>query len=196
MCRVKLPLTNHYLDPVNEMSRALWGRANVQFAAAYLFFKKNGITQSLLHQLKYRNKPEIGIEFGSKFGAQLCCNPFPCVADYLLPVPIHASKLKSRGYNQSKIICEGMQRELHIPVIENLVRIRSSETQTHKHRFERWLNVSEQFKLNDGHLLKGKRVILVDDVFTTGATVEACCRELEQIEGIEIGIATLAVALN
>lgn len=195
-CNARLPQTFFHNDPVNEMSRAMWGRANIEFATAFLFFKKAGIAQGLLHNLKYKGRKEVGIQFGNRFGNQLKDNPFVSHTDYLIPVPLHRNKLRSRGYNQSKIICDGMQSSLDIPVVENLKRISYTDTQTRKHRFDRWLNVSEKFVLTNPELLENKRVLLVDDVFTTGATVEACCKVLESVKGISIGIATLAIALK
>jgi competence protein ComFC len=195
-CNARLPQTHFHKDPVNEMTRAMWGRANIEFATAFLFFKKAGITQGLLHQLKYKGRKEVGIQFGNRFGSQLIENPFISHTDYLIPVPLHSKKLRARGYNQSKIICDGMNSSLNIPVLENLHRISYTDTQTRKRRFDRWLNVSEKFILTNQDMLENKRVLLVDDVFTTGATVEACCKVLESVKGISIGIATLAIALK
>lgn len=196
ICVVKLPVTNFHKDPDNDMAKALWGRVNIDFATAFLYFKKAGMTQQLLHQLKYRGRKDIGINLGNRFGNQLKENNFVSTVDYIIPVPLHKSRAKSRGYNQSQLICEGLSEALSIPVCNDLARISFTDTQTRKRRFDRWLNVSEKFVLNQPELLEGKRILLVDDVFTTGATIEACCQAFKNLNNISIGVATLAMATN
>jgi len=193
-CILKLPVTNFHLDPSNDMAKAMWGRIHIDFATAYLFFRKAGITQKLLHQLKYKERKDIGTYLGSRLGKQLKENYFIKGTDFLIPVPLHASKLKVRGYNQSQLICDGLQESLNIPVENSLSRISFTDTQTRKRRFDRWTNVSQKFVLNKPELLEGKRVLLVDDVFTTGATIEACCQVLSGVKNVSIGIATIAMA--
>ena len=196
-CAVKLPVTNFHKDPVNDMAKALWGRVNIDFATAFLYFRKSGITQKLLHQLKYKGRQDIGINLGNRFGNHLKENRFVSSADYLMPVPLHISKKKARGFNQSQLICEGLSQSLGIPVSDNnLMRISYTDTQTRKKRFERWLNVSEKFILNEPEQLEGKRILLVDDVFTTGATMEACCHALNEVKDISVGVASLAIATH
>lgn len=196
-CAVKLPVTNFHKDPVNDMAKALWGRVNIDFATAYLYFRKAGITQKLLHQLKYKGRKDIGINLGNRFGNHLKETPFVTATDYLIPVPLHIAKIKARGFNQSLLICEGLSQSLDIPIVDNnLKRVSYTDTQTRKKRFERWLNVSEKFILNEPEKLEGKRVILVDDVFTTGATMEACCHTLNEVKNISIGVASLALATH
>jgi len=196
-CGLKLPFTNFHRDSENEMMKALWGRVEIDFATAYLYFRKEGITQKILHQIKYKGKNDFGVNLGRGFGNHLRNTPFISGTDFLIPVPLHDSKLKSRGYNQSALICEGLSLALNIPVIQNnLVRVSFTDTQTRKGRFERWLNVSQKFELTDPKMFEGKRILIIDDVFTTGATIEACCQVFKEINGISIGIATLAVATN
>ncbi len=196
ICIVKLPITNFHKDPDNDIAKALWGRVNIDFATAFLYFKKAGITQQLLHQLKYRGRKDIGVYLGRQFGNKIRGIDFISTVDYIIPVPLHKSKAKSRGYNQSQLICEGMSEVLSIPVCNNLIRISFTDTQTRKRRFDRWLNVSEKFVLNEPELLEGKRILLVDDVFTTGATIEACCQAFKNVNNISIGVATLAMAAH
>lgn len=195
-CAVKLPVTNFHKDPVNDMSKALWGRVNIDFATAFLYFKKAGITQKLLHHLKYKGRKDIGLNLGQRFGNQLKENRFISSLDYLIPVPLHKSKAKARGFNQSQVICEGLSDVLSVPICTELSRISFTDTQTRKRRFDRWLNVSEKFVINNPEVLEGKRVLIVDDVFTTGATIEACCQALKDVDGISMGVATLAIATN
>lgn len=196
ICKTRMPYTRFHDDPVNDMSRALWGRADIDFATAFLYFRKRGMTQKVLHQLKYKGREDIGLQFGNLFGAHIADSHFLRSCNYLLPVPLHKAKEATRGYNQSKLICEGMEQTLQIPLSDNLIRTRYSDTQTRKHRFERWLNVNTKFMVKNPQQLEGKRVLLVDDVFTTGATIEACCQVLSQIKDISIGVATLAIAVN
>jgi predicted amidophosphoribosyltransferase len=106
---------------------------------------------------------------------------------------LHAKKLRVRGFNQSEIICEGLQEILGIPILKSISRISYTDSQTKKRRFDRWLNVSEKFVLSNPDQLVGKRVLLIDDVFTTGATIEACCQVLKTVQNISIGAATIAV---
>lgn len=195
-CAVKLPVTNFHNDPVNDMTKALWGRVNIDFASAFLYFKKAGIAQKLLHQLKYKGRKDVGINMGNRFANHLKENSFISSVDYLIPIPLHKSKAKARGFNQSELICQGMSEVLSTPILKNISRISFTDTQTRKRRFDRWLNVSEKFVLNEPEILEGKRVLLVDDVFTTGATIEACCQSLKNVNGISIGVATLAIATN
>ncbi len=196
ICAVKLPLTNFHKNPVNAMSRALWGRVNIDFATAFLYFKKAGITQNLLHQLKYNGRMDIGLNLGQRFGQHIIENSFVASTDFLMPVPLHKLKIAARGYNQSELICKGLSEALSIPVCNDLKRISDTGTQTKKRRFERWLNVSEKFIIEKANYLEGKQILLVDDVFTTGATLEACCLALEGIKGISLGVATLAIATD
>jgi ComF family protein len=192
-CSLKLPFTNFHHDPVNIMAKALWGRVSLDFATAFLYFRKSGITQILLHQLKYSARIDVGKDLGNRFGRQLKDNQFVAYADYLVPVPLHAKKLRVRGFNQSEIICEGLQEILGIPILKSISRISYTDSQTKKRRFDRWLNVSEKFVLSNPDQLVGKRVLLIDDVFTTGATIEACCQVLKTVQNISIGAATIAI---
>lgn len=195
-CAVKLPVTNYHTHPINSMSKALWGRVNIDFATAFLYFKKAGMTQELLHQLKYKGRKDIGINLGQRFGNQIKENYFIKTTDFLMPVPLHKTKTASRGYNQSEVICKGLSEVLDIPICNSLLRIADTQTQTKKRRFERWLNVSEKFSIDKPEYLEGKQILLVDDVFTTGATIEACCLAFDGIKDISIGVATLAIAAH
>jgi ComF family protein len=194
-CEAKLPFTNYHLDSTNPMIKALWGRVNIEFACAYLFFNKAGITQKLLHHLKYKNAQEIGSHFGFMFGKHIQYADFIKTVDFIVPVPLHKKKLKLRGYNQSYLICLGLSKALNIPIIDDLVRISYSDTQTKRSRMARWLNVSEKFKMNNPSRYNGKNILLVDDVFTTGATIEACCQAFKDIENSKVGVVTLGLAV-
>ena len=149
-----------------------------------------------LHEALKKFGKDVGINMGNRFANHLKENSFISSIDYLIPVPLHKSKAKARGFNQSELICQGMSEVLSTPILKNISRISFTDTQTRKRRFDRWLNVSEKFVLSEPEILEGKRVLLVDDVFTTGATIEACCETLKNVNGISIGVATLAIATN
>ncbi|MCF8230578.1 MAG: ComF family protein [Bacteroidales bacterium] len=194
-CEVNLPRTRFHSDPDNVVSQIFWGRADIKAATAFLYFRKGGSVQNLVHQLKYKGEREIGEYLGRLFGIELEKAPFFSSADMLIPVPLHPGKEKKRGYNQSYMIARGMGEVMEIPVnTENLLRKKFSETQTKKTRYSRWENVKEIFEVAEKKSLANKKVILVDDVVTTGATLEACAKVLTEDAKSRVGIATLAIA--
>jgi ComF family protein len=158
-------------------------------------FSKGGSVQKLVHQLKYRGRKEIGIAIGKFYGADLRESETFCSSQVIIPVPLHAGKLKRRGYNQSDLFAQGLASGLDIPHDPaNLVRVKASETQTRRSRFERWKNVESVFKVSDPSRLEGKNILLVDDVVTTGSTLEACAQELLKVPGTTVSVATIAFA--
>ncbi|NUM31966.1 MAG: ComF family protein [Bacteroidetes bacterium] len=194
-CEAQLPVSDNESFTENKIIKSLWGRVNIEFAAYYLNFKKGGITQQILHFLKYKNRKDIGIFYGKRLGFMIINEKFIKEVDYIVPVPLHKTKLRKRGYNQSAEISKGLCEVLKIPVLENnLIRISNTQTQTRKKRFERWTNVSTNFIVKNPALFEDKNLLLVDDVFTTGATIEACCQPLININNVKIGLVFLAVA--
>lgn len=186
-CLSRLPETGFENITGNPVEKAFYGRLPVHAATAFLYFSKHALVQHLLHQLKYRGNPGIGEYLGGLMGTRLKHTQRFAAVDALVPVPLNASRLKKRGYNQAEAICNGLSGAMNIPVISNaLVRNRFSETQTRKSRTERWENMKEIFCLQQPELLAGKNVLLVDDVVTTGATLEACGRELLPVCNINI----------
>jgi len=173
-----------------------WGRLPVDAATAFLFFKKGGMVQTLVHKLKYQNAPFIGYELGKLLGFDLRENDdYFKIPDLIMPVPLHWKKEKRRGYNQSTHFARGIAEVLEKPIdTSNLYRKIHTSTQTKKSRYNRWENVSEVFGLKKTDLIAAKHVLLVDDVITTGATLEACGQILLQQTDVTISIATLAVA--
>ncbi|MBC8464745.1 MAG: ComF family protein [Bacteroidetes bacterium] len=158
-------------------------------------FQKSGVLQTLMHQLKYGRQQEIGLYFGKELGKALFEQKGFILPDLIVPVPLHWKKEKTRGYNQCQLICEGLSNKLNIPVVSNILfRKVHSESQTKKKRFQRWENVEEIFGINEGSVLIGKHILLIDDIVTTGSTLEACVQTLLQIEGTSISIATIAYA--
>jgi ComF family protein len=194
-CRYNLPFTNFHLQPDNIVARQFWGKIDIEAAYSLYYFAKGGKVQNLMHHFKYSGMHRIGNILGCIAGDQLKQNNKFSTADYIIPVPLHKSRLKQRGYNQSKCFAEGLAEKLPGEVNDNnLVRVRATETQTHKSRFLRFENMQDVFEVALPEVLSNKHVLLVDDVVTTGSTLEACSIELLKIPGLKLSIATIAYA--
>jgi len=196
-CIYHLPKTNFHLHNDNPIAKIFWGRINIHSAAAYYGFNKGGKVQHLIHQLKYKGQKEVGFAIGKLYGFDLKKSADFNTVDTIIPVPLHPKKIKKRGYNQSESFAEGLANSMEVNAdFKTLYRAHESETQTRKSRFSRWQNEASIFQLKELKSLEGKHVLLVDDVVTTGATLEACAQTLMQIPGIKISIATIAFANN
>jgi ComF family protein len=198
VCSNNLPFTELHLQPYNNnLVKIFWGRVHIEAAASFLFFQKGLKAQKILHLLKYKNKPEIGTEIGRKYGDILKnTRPFN-TADLIIPVPLHKKKLKKRGYNQSEMFAKGLSESMNIPIdTHSLQRIEFTETQTKKSRLLRWENVKEKFSLSHSEQIANKHVVIVDDVITTGATIESCIQELSKAENVKISIIAIACAVQ
>jgi ComF family protein len=194
-CRFTLPYTNFHLQPDNIVARQFWGKVELQGAYALYYFAKGGKVQNLMHHFKYKGMQAIGVLLGNIAGEQLVKSAVFNSVDVIIPVPLHKKRLKERGYNQSTCFANGLAQQLNAVVDDdNLVRVKSTETQTHKSRFSRFENMQEVFKVLDPEKLLGKHVLLVDDVITTGSTLEACSLQLLKIAGLKLSIATIAYA--
>jgi len=192
-CIKELPLTNFHLHAGNPVEKDFWGRININAATALCHFTTGTLIQQLLHQLKYKGHQELGYFLGRLMAASLQqCDRFDGV-DVLVPLPLFASRLRKRGYNQSALLCQGMSGVLSVPVLEDaMVRLSATDTQTQKNRIQRWKNMEDRFSVLSPEALAGKHVLLVDDVITTGATLEACGQQLLKMENIKLSIAALA----
>ena len=191
-CQSSLPLTRYWEYDDNEVAKMFWGRIPLEHATSLMYFIKDGLVQELIHQLKYNGKKEVGSILGELLGAKLKETPFSDV-DVVVPVPLHASRLKKRGYNQCDFIASGISAALEKSNNNRIVkRLRANETQTTKSRYERWINVKELFRVEQPQFVMGKHVLLVDDVVTTVATLEACADALLQVPDTRVSIATLA----
>jgi ComF family protein len=192
-CISALPVTGfseHRLNPVEKMFR---GRIEIVTASAHVYFTKQSIVQHLLHRLKYRGDKEVGLMIGRMMGKKLKMCELLDDVHAIIPLPLHHKKQKTRGYNQAELICNGISEEMNIPVLNDVViRNRKTETQTHKSRMDRWQNIENRFELLNGAQMKPGHILLVDDVVTTGATLESCGRALLSAEGIRLSIATFA----
>lgn len=194
-CTYDLPYTNFHLQTDNVVARQLWGRVDAELVYVLLYFNKGGKVQNLMHRFKYKNMPQIGNQLGSIAGARLKQNPDAASIDVIIPVPLHPEKLKSRGYNQSARFAEGLSVQLGKPVdTETLIRLKHTDTQTKRSRFARYENMKEVFGISDLERLAGKHVLLVDDIVTTGSTIEACGTALLTIKGLKLSVAAIAYA--
>ena len=194
-CLYSLPFTNFHLQPDNIVAQQFWGKLAVEAAYTLYYFNKGGKVQNLVHQLKYNGQPRIGNLLGNMAGDQLKQNTVFATADVIIPVPLHKSRLKQRGYNQSACFADGLAQQLNATVeIDNLVRITDTKTQTHKSRFARFQNMQEVFTVLHPERLTNKHILLVDDVITTGATLEACAQVLLDGGAGKLSIAALAFA--
>ena len=196
-CRHTLPRTSYEHNPDNPVAQSFYGRVHLHAATSCFFFAKSGKVQHLIHQLKYKGNKEAGVFLGQQIGESIKNEPLFQGIDYIIPVPLHPKREKQRGYNQSMVIALGIHEETGIAVADKyLVRAVYTTTQTHKTAEERFKNVQNIFEVRFADELKGKHVLLVDDVLTTGATLEACVQALENIPDITISIATAACAGN
>lgn len=194
-CQLELPRTNFHLEKENPFTERFWGRIPLESGASLYHFVKGGRIQELLHRLKYEGKREIGIKLGEWYGRQLKDSPDFQAVDVIIPVPLHPRKERLRGYNQSAMFAQGlaeaMDKSWHKEV---LIRKVFTETQTQKSRAERLENVKDVFEIRNPEKIKGKHILLVDDVMTTGATMEVCGAKLLEITGTKLSMATIALA--
>lgn len=194
-CIHHIPRTNFHLDRDNPVARLFYGRVNIENATSFFYFSKGSNYQTLLHDLKYKGMKELGKEIGKHFAIDLQQSPEFRSVDVICPVPLHPSKEKKRGYNQSWWIASGIAQQMNKELSSNnLRRTTATETQTRKSRFERYLNVDGIFELQDPTAFSGKHILLVDDVVTTGATLEASAAAILSASNAKVSIATLATA--
>ena len=193
-CMYELPATNFHQDQDNPVAQIFWGRATVEHATAGYFFRKGNRIQKLVHQVKYKGQKEMGAMLGREMGKSLCESSFSGV-DLIVPVPLHPQKFRKRGYNQSEWIARGVAEILDKPLdIQTLVRRFFTDTQTRKKRFDRWENVDSGFELANPETFSGRHILLIDDVITTGATLEACIHAVLTAPESKVSVATLAFA--
>jgi ComF family protein len=192
-CLISLPRTDYLTIDDNPLKEKFIGRIPLSAAWSFLRFRKTGIVQHLLHQLKYNNHPEVGVRLGKLFGSEI--KKQEPGFDLIVPLPLHLARQRNRGYNQSAKFAEGLSSALEIPFTTTLCsRVRNTESQTKKTKSERWENVAEAFVIHDENAVRGRRILLVDDVITTGATIEACGWQLIKAGCSELGIACIAEA--
>jgi ComF family protein len=194
-CIHDLPHTGFATLANNPVEKYFWGRIPLTAAYSQFYFSKEFLIQHLIHQLKYKGDTEIGFYLGEMMGKTLLNSSRFSSIDALIPLPLYADKEHKRGYNQAAVICNGMSAVMNVPILNGaVIRQQATETQTRKHRTERWENVKQSFKVAKEHELAGKHLLLVDDVVTTGATLEACGHVILGVEHVKLSIATLAYA--
>ena len=194
-CIYSLPKTGFHLDNNNPVKKVFWGRIPIEGAASYYYFGKETRVQQLLHNLKYKGRKEVGTAIGKLYGQELCKAEGFKEANLILPVPLHPKKQKRRGYNQCDFFAEGLSESMSIPWSANVIeRTTATDTQTRKSRFSRWQNVAEIFRIKDESLVSNRHLIIVDDVLTTGSTLEACARAVIGATGVKVSVATIAYA--
>ena len=191
-CRHDLPIIPINNFEKNKISEVFYGRVPIEKAASFLFYRNKGKTKKIIHALKYKDNQKIGVFIGDWFGKILNNSEAFNTLDYIIPVPLHSKKLKQRGYNQLDKFGKQLSLILKTPYVTNaLIKTSYTKTQTFKSRFERFNNLETQFFLSDLTLFENKHVLLIDDVITTGATLEACCKELLKTKNIKISIVTM-----
>lgn len=194
-CLHNIPKTNYHLQTDNTVEKRFWGKVPIHRGTAFFFFYKGSPFQTLLHELKYRGNKEIGYLTGKYAAIDLMeVEDFRNV-DVIVPVPLHPKKFQKRGYNQSEWIAKGLAKILDKPVdAKHLIRIRENTTQTKKSVYDRYKNTANIFSLTDLTVFQHQHVLLVDDVLTTGSTLEACMQVLIETDCIKISVFTLAIA--
>ena len=195
-CFSNLPLTGFFTQPVNPVAKIFYGRITVEEAGSLLYFTKNSVAQRLVFALKYQGNKQAGIYLGRLLGMELATSKRFANVDALLALPLNKKKEKSRGYNQALVIAEGIQTEWGKPIIKNaVVRKQFTETQTKKGRAARVQNMKDVFAVQNTQAITGKHLLLIDDVVTTGASLEACAIPMLKVPGVTISIATAAYTL-
>jgi ComF family protein len=192
-----MPITMFEYFESNPIEKVFWGRVQVHAAAAHLYFTSGSLVQHSLHLLKYKGRKEIGFYYGRQMGESLKRSSRFSDCEIIVPLPLFAKREKKRGYNQASLIAIGISQILEIPVLDDVVlRIKRTETQTHKNRIERWANMESTFEIRDSMKISGKHVLLIDDVVTTGASLEACTQVLLACPGVSVSIACLAYTVS
>ncbi len=195
MCLRHLPRTYFEKHPYeNQVSIIMWGRCKVECAFSLFYYRKGERVQHLLHEVKYRGNQKLGFELGRQLG-KVIRQEAEIELDAIIPIPLHPRKRKMRGFNQAEVISEGLSEILGVSLnTSDVYRNTHTASQTRKGRFERWQNVENIFGVDKAHQLTGKHLLIVDDVITTGSTMEACINQLTAIDGVKVSIATIACA--
>ncbi len=194
-CLADLPFTDFHLNTDNPAARLLWGRVPIAAITSLFYFSKHTKVQNMMHQLKYNGKTELGVKMGQMLGKQLKLSNFFGDLTVIVPVPLHERKLRVRGYNQSECIARGIEQELGLELWPDLLtRVKATASQTKKNRYRRYENMKEVFCVDKQKDLSSQHILLVDDVITTGATLEACALSLLENGLKKLSIATIAFA--
>jgi len=194
-CLHIMPYTDHFFIKENDVTKHFRGRVTLLHGGALLRFREGGIVQNMLHQLKYKKRREIGEVLGEIAGRKFLDSPLFMVPDIIIPVPVHPEKVRRRGYNQSSVFGMAVGQVIGVPLSDHvLIKDKETTSQTGKSRTDRVVNVEEVFVLKRPDEINGRNVLLVDDVVTTGATLEACCLKLKESGAKSLSILTIAAA--
>lgn len=194
-CRHDLPLTYYTFNEENAIDRLFYGRVSIEKAISFLEFSDTGMVKNLLHYLKYKNQESVASFIGDWFGQEIIKNGTPEI-DFVIPVPLHQKRLKKRGYNQVTLLAKKLTQHLNAHFRDDvLIKKKNTPTQTKKDRFARWINNQDLFAVQNYQDLNGKNILLVDDVITTGATIEACAHAILKATNAKIYVATMATVL-
>lgn len=196
-CEIQLPYTNYHLLKNNPVEKKLWGRVKLEDASSLLFFEKGMLVQQLISLLKYRKREDVGEKLGDIYGKQLVRDASEFMKiDYIVSIPLHPRKLKKRGYNQCNTFAQKLGEHLKKEVVsDNVIRNIDTKSQTGKNRINRWENVSEIFEVKTPEKFKNKHILIVDDVMTTGATIEALALKILAIENTKVSVLVMASAM-
>lgn len=194
-CRNELPVTNFHFNQDNNVLKVFYARVKVENGTALFRFEKKGLVQQLIHNLKYKGQESIGVFLGDWLGGELKTVKEYSEIDMVIPVPLHKNKLKKRGYNQVAKFAQQIAAALNVTYVDNvLLKVTNTDSQVLKSRFARWTNSEELFTLQNKSDIANKHILLVDDLITTGATMEACINVLNQAENVKISVASMAIA--
>ncbi|HON17949.1 MAG TPA: ComF family protein [Salinivirgaceae bacterium] len=195
-CLYQLPRTHFHQKRDNPVEQIFWGRIPIKYATAFCFYRKESTLQKLILQLKYHGEKEIGEVLGHELGYELKYSVFEEI-DVVIPIPLHPKRLKKRGYNQAECIAKALSEVLQKPLDTTSVRRKTAtETQTKKTRYERWLNVENIFEIVSPESIEGKHILIVDDIVTTGSTIESLVQELLTLPNVTCSLAAIGVADN
>lgn len=195
-CLYKLPTTNHLQSSDNKLEVFFAGRFPFARIASFAYFTKGGSIQKIVHEIKYKNNPQLAIYIGEICGREITKSNYFGDVDLIVPIPLHKNRLKTRGYNQALMLANGISNKTNIPVdSENLIRIIDNPSQTKNSRFERWKNTEGIFGIKDKNQFQGKHILLIDDVVTTGSTLEVCAKLIIACPEARISIFTVGFAV-
>ena len=193
-CRENMQILQNMDYSKNKIYNLFYGNVKINHSLSFLSYRKKGVTRTLIQHLKYKKRQDVGTFLGNWYGNILKERDVFSDIDYMIPVPLHSQRLASRGYNQVTTFCESLSEQLKIPFLPGILkRDKFTETQTTKKKIDRFLNTATKFNLSDLDIFENKHVLLVDDVITTGATLQACCLELQKTKNINISIVTIAL---
>jgi len=196
-CLINMPHTNHFKKKENLACQRFWGRFQFEHAASVLNFYAYSDVRWMMHRLKYEGRKEIGYVLGLLAGKKILASDFFKSVDIIVPIPLHREKKAKRGYNQAAYFGKGISETIGVPMRENVILKRVyTKSQTKMNRVQRVKNVLNSFELVDKQGIQGRHILIVDDVLTTGATIEACAIKLQEVSGVKISILTACIARN